>query len=161
MTNKYEAEIFPNGRVALYKRKDLEDAIKAGKELLIVCNCHTGGFSKAIGATEKPERIRYSDYIHEQVFTGEEMVRFHKIIFTEGEKIFDNNFNYATQYNSIYHCFYDGDREMQVDEKTTARCLYKEQVKAMIEIGLLSEKALSYCIQAPVPVESSVDYYSG
>lgn len=45
------------------------------------------------------------------------MVRFHKIIFTEGEKIFDNNFDYATQYDSIYHRFYDGDREMQVDEK--------------------------------------------
>lgn len=50
---------------------------------------------------------------------------------------------------------------MQVDEKTTARCLYKEQVKAMIEIGLLTEKALDYCIQAPVPVKSSVDYCSG
>ena len=50
---------------------------------------------------------------------------------------------------------------MQVDEKTTARCLYKEQVKAMIEIGLLTEKALDYCIQTPVPVESSVDCCSG
>lgn len=142
MNNKYEARIFPNGRVVYYERKDLDDAINAGKELL-------------------PERIRYSNYIHEQVFTGEEMVRFHKIIFTEGEKIFDNDFDYATQYDSIYHRFYDGDREMQVDEKTTARCLYKEQVKVMIEIGLLTEKALDYCIQAPVPVKSSVDCCSG
>lgn len=31
MTNKYEARIFPNGRVVCYKRKDLEDAIKAGR----------------------------------------------------------------------------------------------------------------------------------
>lgn len=31
----------------------------------------------------------------------------------------------------------------------------------MIEIGLLTEKALEYCIQASVPVKSSVDYCSG
>lgn len=161
MNNKYEARIFPNGRVVCYERKDLDDAINAGKELLIVCNCHTGGFAEAIGATEEPKRIRYSDYIHEQMFTGKEMVRFHKIIFTEGEKIFDDNFDYATQYSSIYHCFYDGDKKMRVDEKTTARFLYKEQVKAMIEIGVLTEKALEYCIQAPIPVKSSVDCCSG
>lgn len=87
------------------------------------------------------------------------MVRFHKIIFTEGETIFDDAGNYATYY--FRHCFYDGDKKMQVDEKTTARCLYKEQAKAMIEIGLLTEKALDYCIQAPVPVKSSVDCCSG
>lgn len=49
MNNKYEARIFPNGRVVCYERKDLDDAINAGKELLIVCNCHTGGFAEAIG----------------------------------------------------------------------------------------------------------------
>lgn len=49
MSNKYEARIFPNGRVVCYERKDLDDAINAGKELLIVCNCHTGGFAEAIG----------------------------------------------------------------------------------------------------------------
>ena len=50
MTNKYEARIFPNGRIAFYKSKDLEDAIKADKELLIVCNCLYGGYTLAIGA---------------------------------------------------------------------------------------------------------------
>lgn len=54
MTNKYEAKIFPNGRIAFYKRKDLEDAIKADKELLIVCNCHTGGSTLAMGARKCP-----------------------------------------------------------------------------------------------------------
>ena len=51
MNNKYEARIVPNGRVVFYERKDLDDAINAGKELLIVCNCHTGGFTEAIGGT--------------------------------------------------------------------------------------------------------------
>ena len=98
MTNKYEARIFPNGRVALYKSKDLEDAIKADKELLIVCNCHTGGSTLAMGARKMPDRnnpdetitFLYNSSISRQVFTGEEMNRFYKVIFTPGERIFDN-----------------------------------------------------------------------
>lgn len=156
MTNKYKARIFPNGRIAFYKRKDLEDAIKADKKLLIVCNCHTGGSTLAMGARKMPDRnnpdetitFLYNSSISRQVFTGEEMNRFYKVIFTPGERIFDNNSDYATRYDYGHHCFYNGSKKMKVNEEMTARYLSKEQVKAMIEIGVFTEKALNYCIEA-------------
>lgn len=171
MNNKYEARIFSNGRVVLFSSKDLDDAIAAGKELLIVCNCSFGGASLVIGGNVEPNwdipgetvTFLYSHKINYQVFTGEEMAKFHKVIFTDGEKIFDDDFDYATRYSHTHHCFYNGDKKMRINEKKTARYLNREQVKTMIEIGVLSEKALNYCIEAvnnKNPIKDSVNEYS-
>ena len=153
MTNKYEARIFPNGRVVLYKRKDLEDAIKAGKELLIVCNCLYGGYALAIGADvttdwyepDKTAWMMYSYDVFDREFTGGEMAKFHKVIFTEGERIYNKEGDYATSYFPWRNCFQKNGVNMKVSEEITARFLSREEVEAMIEIGVLTEKALKYC----------------
>ena len=153
MTNKYEARIFPNGRVVCYKQKDLEDAIKAGKELLIVCNCLYGGYALAIGADvttdwydpNKTTYMMYSYDLLDREFTGEEMAKFHKVIFTEGERIFNKEGDYATSYFFWKHCFQKNGVNMKVSEKITAQFLNREEVKAMIEIGVLTQEALKYC----------------
>lgn len=163
--DKCEANIFPNGRVVFYKEKDLDDAIATGKELLIVCNCSSGGFTEVLGGTGCPEKVvKYSDYITEEVFTGEEMLRFHKAIFTEGHMIFDSKSHCATKYSYLEHCFYNGNQKMKVSEKSTALGLYKEEVEALIEIGVLTKKALKYCIDAKSsrnPIRNFVDCCSG
>lgn len=172
MDNKYEARIFPNGRVVLYEAKDLEDAIEAGKELLIICNCNTGGNALALGGNKVPNwdypsetiTFLYSRVINYQVFTGEEMSRFHKVIFTSGRMVFGDDFNPATQYSYENHCFYNGNKKMVINERLTAKHLNEEGVKAMIEIGVLTKKALKYCVDAESnekPDEDSVDCCSG
>lgn len=154
MTNKYEARIFPNGRVVCYKRKDLDDAIEAGKDLLIICNCRCGGYALAIGAdktidwhdSSKTVYMMHSYNLQNKEFTGEEMSKFYKVIFTEGEHIFDTEGDYATGYFYWDHYFYkENNIKMKVSNSLTARFLSREKVEAMIDLGILTQEALKYC----------------
>ncbi len=126
MANKYEARIFP---------------------------CLYGGYALAIGADvttdwyepDKTAYIMYSYDVLDREFTGGEMAKFHKVIFTEGERIFNKEGDYATSYFFWRHCFQKDDVNMEVSEEITAQFLTREEVEAMIEIGVLTKKALKHC----------------
>ena len=51
---KYDVRFFPNGRVYFLDCDILDEALKAGKEILIVMTCWSGGYALAIGANKIP-----------------------------------------------------------------------------------------------------------
>lgn len=90
---KYQGYIFQNGRIAWVSEKDFGDAIELGKEILISCGGWSGGYTMAIGANKttyygEPCWECYGYDIKDQSFTSEEMKKFHKIIFTDGIRVY-------------------------------------------------------------------------
>ena len=73
------------------------------KEILISCGGWSGGYTMAIGADKttyygKPCWECYGYDIKDQSFTSEEMKKFHKIIFTDGIRVYMKTGEPATQY---------------------------------------------------------------
>ena len=110
---KYDVRFFPNGRVYFLDYDILDEALKAGKEILIVMNCWSGGYASAIGANKipaiwydegaDPNEIGYEMYsydIKETEFSQEDLARFHKVIFTNGVQIRMKTGDQATCYIS-------------------------------------------------------------
>ena len=103
----------PNGRVYFLDYDILDEALKVGKEVLIVMNSWFGGYALAIGAnkipaiwydeTANPDKFCYDMYsydIEETEFSQEDLARFHKVIFTKGVQIRMKTGEQATYYNS-------------------------------------------------------------
>lgn len=97
---KYDVRFFPNGRVYFLDYDILDEAVAAGKEILIVMNCWSGGYAVAIGAhkipatlydeTADPDEVSYEMYsydIKETEFSQEDLASFYRIIFTNGVQI--------------------------------------------------------------------------
>lgn len=119
----------------------LDEALKAGKEILIVMNCWSGGYALAIGANKipaiwydeasAPDEIGYEMYsynIKETEFSQEDLARFHKIIFTNGVQIRMKTGDQATFYNSGE--FIDWDTSYQDFKK---RYLYNNETEKQFE----------------------------
>lgn len=100
----YDAHIFPNGRIALVKKSDMDEAIEADKEILIFCGGWSGGYAKAVGAnkTYDPDFGEcwemYSYDIKDTTLSVEDMQKFHKVIVTDGIKVYMKTGESATQY---------------------------------------------------------------
>ena len=176
---EYMVNSFANGRVAFIDSKLFDDAVEAGKEILVVCNAYSGGEAVAYGADKEqdPEYgLAYNCYsyeLQEEIFDGEQMNKFHKIIFTQGERIFMLSGGAANQ--NMCGRFVDwessdeeiNDRHLRypfknnlateeeliyerntIDEKRTVHMLPSRdkfaKVEALIECGILSSKALNY-----------------
>lgn len=138
---KYDVRFFPNGRVYFLDCDILDEALKAGKEILIVMNCWSGGYALAIGANKIPatwydedagsDEIGYEMYsydIKETEFSQEDLARFHKVIFTNGVQIRMKTGDQATYYNSGE--FIDWDTSYQ-DFKE--KYLYNNETKEQFE----------------------------
>lgn len=119
----------------------LDEALKVGKEILIVMNCWSGGYALAIGANKipaiwydeasAPDEIGYEMYsydIKETEFSQEDLARFHKIIFTNGVQIRMKTGDQATFYNSGE--FIDWDTSYQDFKK---RYLYNNETEKQFE----------------------------
>ena len=108
----YDAHIFPNGRIALVKKSDMDEAIEAGKEILIFCGGWSGGYAKAVGAdkTYDPDFGEcwemYGYDIKDTTFSAEDMQKFHKVVITDGIKVYMKTGEPATQY---FGGFFDWD----------------------------------------------------
>lgn len=104
--NKYECKFFSNGRVVFVKEEDIENAIHAHKELLVICNSWSGGEAVRIGADEMDDPdfgkgwSMYSYKIKDTEFTEEELKKFYKVIISSGEKIMMQTGDEATYGNS-------------------------------------------------------------
>ena len=138
---KYDVRFFPNGRIYFLDYDILDEALKAGKEILIVMTCWSGGYALAIGANKipaiwydeasAPDEIGYEMYsydIKETEFSQEDLARFHKIIFTNGVQIRMKTGDQATFYNSGE--FIDWDTSYQDFKK---RYLYNNETEKQFE----------------------------
>ena len=101
----YDSYIFPNGRIALVKDSDMTEAIEAGKEILIFCGGWSGGYAMAVGASKNYDPIfgecweMYSYDIKDTTFSSEHMPRFHKLIITDGIKVYMKTGEPATYFS--------------------------------------------------------------
>lgn len=100
---KYDVYPFPNGRVAMIDSEIINEAIEAGKEVLVVCNAWSGGYAHAIGADKdtydgKPCYMMYGYEVKEQEFTTEDLSKFYRVIFTPGEMIYMETGDQANSY---------------------------------------------------------------
>ena len=100
----YDAHIFQNGRIALVKNSDMAEAIELGKEILIFCGGWSGGYAKAVGANKSYDPYfgecceMYCYDIKDTTFSSEDMQKFHKVIITDGVKVYMKTGEPATQY---------------------------------------------------------------
>lgn len=138
---KYDVRFFPNGRVYFLDWDILDEALKAGKEILIVMNCWSGGYALAIGADKIPatwydedagsDEIGYEMYsydIKDIELSQEHLTRFHKVIFTSGVQIRMKTGDQATYYDS--NGFVDWDTSY---ESFKEKYLYNNETKEQFE----------------------------
>lgn len=153
----YDAHIFPNGRIALVKNSDMTEAIEAGKEILIFCGGWSGGYAKAVGAEKSYDPDfgecwgMYGYDIKDTTFSSDDMRKFHKVIITDGIKVYMQTGEPATQYFGGMFCdwdtsfaefkkkwYYDGETKEDFDEKR--RKIDLEMTKRMIGRGKDAEE---------------------
>lgn len=136
---KYDVRFFPNGRVYFLDYDILDEALEAGKEILIVMNCWSGGYALAVGANKilwydentgfnEISYVMYSYDIKETEFSQEDLARFHKVIFTDGVQIRMKTGDQATCY--ISGEFIDWDTSYQDFKK---RYLYNNETEEQFE----------------------------
>ena len=136
---KYDVRFFPNGRVYFLDYDILDEALEAGKEILIVMNCWSGGYALAVGANKilwydentgfnEISYVMYSYDIKETEFSQEDLARFHKVIFTDGVQIHMKTGDQATCY--ISGEFIDWDTSYQDFKK---RYLYNNETEEQFE----------------------------
>ena len=136
---KYDVRFFPNGRVYFLDYNILDEALEAGKEILIVMNCWSGGYALAIGANKifwydedtGSDEIGYEMYSYDikgTEFSQEDLTRFHKVIFTDGVQIRMKTGDQATCY--ISGEFIDWDTSYQDFKK---RYLYNNETEEQFE----------------------------
>ena len=136
---KYDVRFFPNGRVYFLDYDIFDEALEAGKEILIVMNCWSGGYALAVGANKilwydentgfnEISYVMYSYDIKETEFSQEDLARFHKVIFTDGVQIRMKTGDQATCY--ISGEFIDWDTSYQDFKK---RYLYNNETEEQFE----------------------------
>lgn len=131
---EYDAHIFPNGRIALVKQGDFNEAINLGKEILIFCGGWSGGYAKAVGADKSfdPDFGEcwnlYAYDIKDTTFSAEDMQKFHKVVITDGIKVYMQTGEPATLYDSGFvdydtsfrefknRWYYDGETEEEFEK---------------------------------------------
>lgn len=166
---KYEVRIFPNGRVVLFPSNYLEEALSQEKEILIICNAWSGGYSLAIGGDYIDDEyygegyMMYSREVKETELFSEDFNRFYKVIFTPGLMIrmetgeqansYQNGkfFDWNTSKEEIHYkniSFTDEEifkMRKTIDEKGTVYWIRdKEKVKALINYGILSKESIKW-----------------
>ena len=102
--NTYISQFFNNGRIAVIPTKDFDEAIKQNKEILIFCGGWSGGYACAIGASKSFHHNfgecwdMYSYSVKEETFSTEDMQKFHKVVVTDGIKVYMKTGEPTTSY---------------------------------------------------------------
>ena len=102
--NTYISQFFNNGRIAVIPTKDFDEAIEQNKEILIFCGGWSGGYACAIGANKSFHHNfgecwdMYSYSVNEETFSAEDMQKFHKVVVTDGIKVYMKTGEPATSY---------------------------------------------------------------
>ena len=110
--NTYISQFFVNGRIAVVPTKDFDEAIEQNKEILVFCGGWSGGYAKAVGANKSYDPDfgecweMYSYDIKDTTLSAEDMQKLHKVIVTDGIKVYMKTGEPATQY---FGGFFDWD----------------------------------------------------
>lgn len=133
MATKFQLYIFPNGRVYFLDYELLSKALEAEKEILIICNAWSGGYTRVIGGEKKydpyysetdengellPYYDMYSYEIKDEEFNTEDLNKFYKIIFTSGEQIRMETGEQANSYQGDKFFDWDSSEDAIVDRKS-------------------------------------------
>lgn len=120
--NKYELKIFPNGRVYFLDKNLLNQALEAGKDILIICNAWSGGYAIRIGGDYIDDDyygrgyMMRSCYVQEDEFDAETLTKeFFRVIITSGHMIYMNTHQQANLYQGGKLIDWDSSDEKIVD----------------------------------------------
>lgn len=119
---KYDLRIFPNGRVYFLDYDLLDEALKAEKDILIICGSWSGGYAIRIGGDYmdddyygKGYMMRSSD-VKEAEFDAEALAKeFYRVIITQGNMIFMETNNQANTYQGNKFIDWDTSEENILD----------------------------------------------
>lgn len=109
----YMVRNFSNGRFAFIPEAEFQEAIEAGKKILIILHSYNGGYALEVGADrydngyfgDEPGKVSwglFSHSIEDRVLTGEEMAQYHKVYFTRGLQIHMKTGRPATVFRGGY-----------------------------------------------------------
>ena len=152
MSSKYECRFFPNGRVVFVPTEDIENAIHARKELLVICNSWSGGYAIAIGAEERqdyeePDKTcwdMYSYDIRDKEFTAEDFQKFYKVIFSSGERIMMKTGDEATMETGGNFIDWDTKKPHDVTDEQWDKM--RKTVDAQFTVNMLRNDEKAECL---------------
>lgn len=132
---KYQIYFADNGKIIFIPYEFINEAIEADKELLVIQTGYRGNFRYAIGANKTDEGyMMYGYNPDESILDGNDLKKFHRVIFTQGEKIYMEDGDYADNH---YADVWRSDRTgcEVINYKRTFRCLpsdaYREALKGV------------------------------
>lgn len=92
----YEIYFADNGKIIFIPCEFIIEAIEANKELLVIQTGYRGNFRYAIGANKTNEGYMMYGYTpDEAILDGNDLKRFYRVIFTQGEKVYMEDGDYA------------------------------------------------------------------
>lgn len=93
---KYQIYFADNGKIIFIPYEFISEAIEADKELLIIQTGYRGNFRHIIGADKTDEGYMMYGYTpDEAILDGNDLKRFYRVIFTQGEKVYMEDGDYA------------------------------------------------------------------
>lgn len=120
---KYQIYFADNGKIIFIPYKFIGEAIEADKELLVIQTGYRGNFRHAIGANKTDEGYMMYGYTpDETVLDEKDLKRFHRVIFTQGEKVYMEDGDYAdNHYANVWRSDRTGCEI--INHEQTFRCL--------------------------------------
>ena len=119
----YQIYFADNGKIIFVPYEFIDEALEADKELLIIQTGYRGNFRHIIGADKTNEGYMMYGYTpDETILDGNDLKRFYRVIFTQGEKVYMEDGDYADNH---YADVWRSDRTgcEVIDYKRTFRCL--------------------------------------
>lgn len=120
---KYQIYFADNGKIIFIPYEFIDEAIEADKELLVIQTGYRGNFRHAIGADKTDEGYMMYGYTpDETVLDEKDLKRFHRVIFTQGEKVYMEDGDYAdNHYANVWRSDRTGCEIINYEQ--TFRCL--------------------------------------
>ena len=119
----YEIHFANNGKIIFIPYDFIDEAVEADKELLVIQTGYRGNFRYAIGANKTNEGYMMYGYTpDEDILDEKDLKKFHRVIFTQGEKVYMEDGDYAdNHYGDIWRSDRTGCEI--IDYNRTFRCL--------------------------------------
>ena len=120
---KYQIYFADNGKIIFVPYEFIDEAIEADKELLVIQTGYRGNFRHVIGAEKTDEGYMMYGYTpDESILDGNDLKKFHRVIFTQGEKIYMEDWDYAdNHYANVWRSDRTGCEVINYER--TFRCL--------------------------------------
>lgn len=120
---KYQIYFADNGKIIFVPYEFIDEAIEADKELLVIQTGYRGNFRHAIGANKTDEGyMMYGYNPDEAILDGNDLKKFYRVIFTQGEKVYMEDGDYAdNHYADVWRSDRTGCEVINYEQ--TFRCL--------------------------------------